>query len=110
VADGGEQLVRVTYNSGDVRSSELTVRLGTDIAITLNGSAGYAWAAITGTADGTADGPLSLVRAGTEGGSTWALVRAEHEGEAELRSTSSFGGDRFGPQTLLWRLRVRVTG
>ncbi|MFE3185727.1 hypothetical protein ACFXKR_33340 [Streptomyces violascens] len=37
-----------------------------------------------------------------------APLLARHEGEAELRSTASFRGDPFGPQTLLWRLRVRV--
>jgi hypothetical protein len=39
-----------------------------------------------------------------------ARLRATAPVEAELRSTSSFGGDRFGPQTRLWRLLVHITG
>ncbi|MFI6685715.1 hypothetical protein [Streptomyces sp. NPDC050485] len=104
MAEEGAAPVHVTYHPGDPRSTELSVRVGDEIVLALHGTVGYAWAPVTG-----AEGPLVLVSAESREGVIRATVRARGEGEAELRSTSSFRGDRFGPQTLLWRLSVRVT-
>jgi len=96
-------LVEVVHHPGDPQSSPLDIRSGTEIVITLHGSASYGWTPIEVIA-----GPLTVVEAGSDEGTTTATVRATGPGEAELRSTSSFGGDRFGPQTRLWRLVVHV--
>ncbi|MEU6507850.1 hypothetical protein [Streptomyces sp. NPDC046942] len=49
-----------------------------------------------------------MITAETADGTVRATVMAVGAGEAELRSTSSFRGDRFGPQTRLWRLLVDI--
>ncbi len=45
---------------------------------------------------------------GESGEVTVATAVAVGVGRAELRSTTSFRGDRFGPRTQLWRLVVDV--
>jgi hypothetical protein len=102
VRDGAGR-VEVTYRPGDPRSAELRVRVGDEVVITLHGAPGYDWTPVEG-----AGGPLAIVDSDSCEGTARALARATDPGEAELRSTSSFRGDRFGPQTLLWRLAVRV--
>ncbi|WP_158692660.1 hypothetical protein [Streptomyces roseochromogenus] len=74
-----------------------------EVAITLYGSAAYGWTPVE-----VVTGPLTLVAAEATDGTVRVTVRAVGAGEAELRSTSFFRGDRFGPQTRLWRLLVRV--
>lgn len=103
MAEGGEPTVHITYHPGDPRTCEVAVRPETDIVITLHGTAGYEWAPISG-----ATGLLAMVSGDTRDRVTRATVRAVAEGKAELRSTTSFQGDRFGPQTQLWRLRVTI--
>jgi hypothetical protein len=95
--------VEVVYHPGDPQSSPLDVRNGTEIVITLHGSTSYGWTPIEVIA-----GPLTVVEAENDEETTTATVRATGPGEAELRSTSSFRGDRFGPRTRLWRLMVHV--
>jgi hypothetical protein len=87
----------------DPQSSELRLRVGDEVSVTLYGSPAYGWAPVE-----VAAGPLTLIETTAVGGTVRATVRATAAGETELRSTSSFRGDRFGPQTRLWRLHVHV--
>jgi hypothetical protein len=95
--------VEVVYHPGDPQSSPLDVRSGTEVVITLHGSPSYGWNPIEVVA-----GRLAVIESEAAEGTATATVRATGPGDAELRSTSSFRGDRFGPQTRLWRLVVRV--
>jgi hypothetical protein len=93
----------IVYRPGDPQSSELWMRVGDQVAVTLHGSAAYGWTPIEAIA-----GPLTVIDTETTETTVRATARATAPGEAELRSTSSFRGDRFGPQTRLWRLLVHV--
>jgi hypothetical protein len=95
--------VEIVYRPGDPPSSPLYMRSGTELVITLHGSPGYGWTPIEVVA-----GRLAVIESEADEGTATATVRATGPGEAELRSTSSFRGDRFGPQTRLWRLLVSV--
>ncbi len=93
----------VVHRPGDPPGSPLHVRVGDEVVITLHGSPAYGWTPVEVVA-----GPLTVITAETADGTVRATVMAVGAGEAELRSTSSFRGDRFGPQTLLWRLLVDI--
>ncbi|MER6737619.1 hypothetical protein [Streptomyces puniciscabiei] len=95
--------VDVVHRPGDPPAPPLHVRVGDEVAISLCGSAAYGWTPVE-----VVTGPLTVIAAETTDGTVRATVRAAGVGEAELRSTSSFRGDRFGPQTRLWRLLVHV--
>ncbi|WP_042411128.1 hypothetical protein [Streptacidiphilus carbonis] len=101
--EGAREPVRIEYRAGDTQGGEVRVRRGAQITVTLHGSPGYGWTPITGV-----DGPVVLVSESVTDGTVQAVLRADTSGQAELRSTSSFRGDRFGPQTRLWRLVVQV--
>jgi hypothetical protein len=85
------------------RSGSLCVRVGTELAITLQKAPGYAWTAV----ESLQPQVVNVLRSG-RGTSATATGRAITAGEAELRWSSSFTGDPFGPPTLLWRLTVTV--
>jgi hypothetical protein len=102
VAEGAGR-VEVTYRPGDPPGSPLRVRVGDEVVITLHGSPGYGWTPVEST-----NGVMVVIEAGSSEGTVRAVVRANGPGEGELRATSSFQGDRFGPQTRLWRLLVGV--
>lgn len=104
MADDGSRRVDVTHRPGDAQRSPLRVRVGDEVLVTLHGSPGYGWNPVEVVA-----GPLTIVDVGVVEGTVRATVRATGSGEAELRSTSSFRGDRFGPQTRLWRLLVHIS-
>lgn len=93
----------VVHRPGDPPGRPLRVRVGDEVVVTLHGSPAYAWTPVEVVA-----GPMAVISAGTDDGTAQARVRAAGAGEAELRSTSSFSGDRFGPRTRLWRLLVHV--
>ncbi|MFF5016702.1 hypothetical protein [Streptomyces sp. NPDC001165] len=100
--DEARQL-EVVHRPGDPLAPLLHIQVGDEVAITLCGSAAYGWTPVE-----VVTGPLTVIAAETTDGTVRATVRAVGVGEAELRSTSSFRGDRFGPQTRLWRLLVHV--
>ncbi|MGW0205780.1 hypothetical protein ACWDZ8_08100 [Streptomyces sp. NPDC003233] len=77
--------------------------MGDEVVVTLRGPAAYGWTPVE-----VVTGPLKVIAAETADGTVRATVRAVAAGAAELRSASSFRGDRFGPQTPLWRLLVDV--
>ncbi len=95
--------MEVVHRPGDPPEPPLHVRMGDEVHITLRGSPAYGWTPVEVVA-----GPLTVTAAETTDGTVRATVRAAGVGEAELRSTSSFRGDRFGPQTRLWRLLVDI--
>jgi hypothetical protein len=95
--------VDIEYHPGGVQLQDLEVAVGTRIRVTLHGSAAYGWEPVH--ADGSA---VTVLQAEAVDGTSRALAVAVQAGEAELRATSSHVGDRFGPQTRLWRLRVTV--
>ena len=101
-ADGSEP-VEITYHPGDPQCPQLRLRVGDVVSVTLHGSPAYGWTPVE-----VVTGPLTLADTAAVAGTARAVVRATAAGEAELRSTSSFDGDRFGPRTRLWRLRVHV--
>jgi hypothetical protein len=102
VAEGVGRVV-VTYRPGDPLSSRVRVQVGDEVVVTLYGPPSYGWTPVE-----SVSGLLAVVEAGSTEGTVRAVVRATGPGEAELRATSSFRGDRFGPQTRLWRLLVDV--
>lgn len=71
--------------------------------ITLEKAPGYAWTAV----ESLRPQVVTVLRSG-RGATVTAVARAMADGEAELRWTSSFTGDPYGPPTLLWRLTVSV--
>ncbi|MET8957328.1 hypothetical protein ACWEO4_43990 [Streptomyces sp. NPDC004393] len=101
-ADTGR--IEIIHHPGDPQGSGLQMRVGDELSITLHGSSAYGWAPVEVVA-----GPLTVVETEAAGGSAHATVRATCPGKGELRSTSSFRGDRFGPQTRLWKLLVHIT-
>jgi len=103
MSDDSSGRVEIVYRPGDPQSSRMQMRVGDEVAVTLQASAAYGWTPVE-----VASGPLTVIDAGADEGTARAIVRATAPGEAELRSTSSFRGDRFGPQTRLWRLTVHI--
>lgn len=93
----------VVHRPGDPPAQPLRVQVGDEVVVTLHGSPAYAWTPVE-----LVGGPMAVISADTGDGTTRVTLRATGTGEAELRSTSSFSGDRFGPQTRLWRLLVQV--
>lgn len=93
----------MVHRPGERPGSPLQVQVGDEIVVTLHGSAVYGWTPVEVVA-----GPLTVIAAETTEGTVRATVRAAGVGAAELRSTSSYRGDRFGPQTRLWRMLVYV--
>ncbi|MFE2474179.1 hypothetical protein [Streptomyces mirabilis] len=96
--------VTVVHRPGDPPIPPLQVQVGDEVVVRLHGSPGYGWTPVE-----VVTGPLEVLTAELAEGNVRALVRANGPGEGELRSTSSFRGDRFGPQTRLWRLTVHVS-
>ncbi|MFI6358507.1 hypothetical protein ACIBJF_39210 [Streptomyces sp. NPDC050743] len=95
--------VDVVHRPGDPPASPLHVQVGDEVAITLHGTAAYGWTPVE-----VVTGPLTVIESEVTDGTVRATVRATGAGKAELRSTSSFRGDPFGPRTRLWRLLVDV--
>ena len=83
---------------------QTAVAAGEEITVTLEGSTAYGWSHVS------VEGQLSLLQQAESEGTVTARVLAVAPGAGEVRSSSSFRGDRFGPHTRLWRLRVEVTG
>lgn len=104
MSNDGTRRVEIVHRPGEAQSPPVQVRVGDEVAVTLHGSPAYGWTPVE-----VAAGSLTVIAAETAEGTAQAVVRATGPGEAELRSTSSFRGDRFGPQTRLWRLTVHVS-
>ena len=108
--------VAAIYRIGDPLPGALTVSQGTEIAVTLIGTQGYGWTAVESlrpevvgvSTDAGSETDTDDDAAGASDRVTQALAVALEAGRAELRSTASFRGDRFGPRTLLWRLTIDV--
>lgn len=94
----------ISHRSGDPLPDDLRLSVGDEIVIILHGSPAYGWTAVT-----TSDDHVVAVHASSSHGTTTAVAHALGVGTATLRSTATFSGDRFGPQTRLWQLRVHVT-
>ncbi|MFF4576045.1 hypothetical protein [Streptomyces sp. NPDC001410] len=103
MSDNGSARVEIIYRPGDPQSPQLRLRVGHEVSITLYGSPAYGWTPVE-----VVPGPMTLIETEAVAGTARAAVRATAPGEAELRSTSSFHGDRFGPQTRLWPLLVHI--
>jgi hypothetical protein len=95
--------VELSYRLDGPTQGHVCVRAGAELIITLRQSPGYAWSAVASLSPHV----VTMSRSG-HGATVTATARAKHAGKAELRWTSSFTGDRFGPPTLLWRLTVTV--
>lgn len=97
--------VELSYRLQESRSGRICVKAGTELVIKLQESPGHAWTAV----ESLSPHVVRVLHSG-RGASLTATARAVTPGEAELRWTASFTGDRFGPPTLLWRLTVVVVG
>ena len=95
--------VELSYRLDGPRSNHVRVPVGTELVITLQKAPGYAWGAV----ESLRPEVVTVLRGG-RGATVTVTARAVAAGEAELRWTSSFTGDPFGPPTLLWRLAVTV--
>ena len=93
----------VTYHPDQPLPDDLTVTVGTACEIVLHGTAAYGWTTVTSTDQG-----IVAVSGTTLEGTATTTARALRPGTATLRATSAFTGDRFGPRTRLWQLRVHV--
>ncbi|HWG27492.1 hypothetical protein [Actinospica sp.] len=99
----GSGVIEVTYQPGDARVGELCVHVGAELSITLNGSAGYAWTAVTSSDQGAA-----AIISSSGGGIGHATVHAVAAGSSVLRATTSFTADPYGPPTRLWQLTLNI--
>lgn len=99
----GAERVELTYRLDGPPPAAVSVRAAAELVITLRAAPGYAWTAV----ESLAPQVVTVLRSG-RGATVTATARAEAAGEAELRWTSSFTGDPFGPPTRLWRLTVTV--
>lgn len=95
--------VELSYRLDGPRPGDVYVRAGTELVITLEETRGYAWTAV----ESLHPTVVQVLRSG-RGPNVTAVARAVAAGDAELRWTSSFTGDPYGPPTLLWRLKVTV--
>jgi hypothetical protein len=106
VPDDGERPHRtLVHHLGDPLPDELTLPLGGEFTVTLHGTPAYAWTPVATSDPGT----VALTTSGVTDGTATATARALRPGAATLQATATFTGDRFGPPTRLWRLRVRIT-
>lgn len=95
--------VELSYRLHEPRSGSVCMQVGAELVITLEETPGYAWSAV----ESLQPTVVQVLRSG-RGATVTAVARAAVAGEAELRWTSSFTGDAYGPPTLLWRLKVTV--
>ena len=95
--------VELSYRLDGPRPGGVCVVAGTELVITLEETRGYAWTAV----ESLHPAVVRVLRS-SQGPKVTAMARAVAAGDAELRWTSSFTGDPYGPPTLLWRLTVTV--
>jgi len=95
--------VELAYRLDGPRPGSVSVRVGTDLVITLEETRGCAWTAV----ESLQPTVVQVLRSG-RGPEVTSVARTMAAGDAELRWTSSFTGDPYGPPTLLWRLTVTV--
>jgi hypothetical protein len=95
--------VELSYRLDGRRLSSVCVRAGAELVITLERAPGHAWTAVE-----SLQPQVVRVLRSSRGETVTAVAHAGAAGTAELRWTSSFTGDPYGPPTLLWRLTVTV--
>ena len=95
--------VELSYRLDGPRMNSVCVRAGAELVITLERAPGHAWTAV----ESLQPQVVRVLRSG-RGETVTAVAHAVAAGDAELRWTSSFTGDPYGPPTLLWRLTVTV--
>jgi hypothetical protein len=96
-------VIEVSYHPGDARVGELCVHVGAELSMTLYGSSGYAWTAVTSSDQGTA-----AIISSSGGNIGRATVHAVAAGSSVLRATTSFTADPYGPPTQLWQLTLNI--
>ena len=101
---GGRGRIELSYRLDGPRPGHVRVHLGDELVITLERAPGHAWSAV----ESLQPHVVRVLRSSGRGETVTAVARAASAGEAELRWTSSFTGDPYGPPTLLWRLTVTV--
>jgi hypothetical protein len=92
------------HRPGDAWDADAELHVAADLVLELHPAGGYRWSPITSsdesvaTASGTVD----------DAGVARYTVVGKTAGTAELSASTQHLGDRFGPQTRRWTMRLRV--
>ena len=102
--NGGEPIGRVVHRPGDAWEAQSRLAVGQRLVLELHPAGGYRWSAVE------CSDPLVASVAGSvdAGGIARFTVSAHRPGSAVLSATTAHTGDRFGPPTRIWRLRLTV--
>ncbi|WP_051943994.1 hypothetical protein [Streptacidiphilus rugosus] len=96
--------VDVTYPGGDNPPRGVCVHVGTRIEITLHGTPGHPWRAVTTSAPQI----IALTADTVAAGSVRAGAQAVGAGTAVLSATTRAASDPTGPMTQHWQLTITV--
>jgi hypothetical protein len=94
----------LVHHPGDPWEADADLVVGAVLAVRLHPAGGYRWSPIT-----TTDSTVATVSGAVdEDGAARFTVRALRPGRTELAATTEHRGDRFGPPTRRWVLRLHV--
>lgn len=98
-------VVSFEHHPGDPWSAEICLVVGARLRITLMPARGYRWTVVESSDPAVGEVTSNAVQ---PDGAATASVNAAGPGQAILRATTTFAGDRFGPPTRLWQLTLQV--
>lgn len=102
--NGEASVRRFVHRPGDAWEAQSRLAVGQCLVLELHPAGGYRWSTVE------CSDPLVASVAGSvdADGIARFTVSAHRPGAAVLSATTAHTGDRFGPQTRIWRLRLRV--
>ena len=106
---GGPTTPVFVHRPGDAWEAEAELAVGAVLAVELHPAGGYRWSPVVSSDDAVArvSGAVDVDEAD---GVVRLAVLGRAAGSAELSATTEHFGDRFGPPTRRWVLRLRVRG
>ena len=99
-----EPVRRFVHRPGDAWAVQAQMAVGRRLELELHPAGGYRWSAVECSDPNVA----SIAGSVDAGGTARFTVSALQSGTVVLSATTAHTGDRFGPQTRIWRLQLRV--
>lgn len=94
------------HRPGDAWDTDAELAVAAALAVELHPAGGYRWSPIV-----SSDGAVAEVSGAVgDDGAARFTVLAKAAGSVELSATTEHFGDRFGPPTRRWVMRLRVLG
>lgn len=102
---GGFATSTFVHRPGDAWTAEADLTVAAVLAVELHPAGGYRWSPIVSSESAVAEISGSVDE--DDGVARFTIV-AKAAGSAELSATTEHFGDRFGPPTRRWVMRLRV--